>query len=65
MRILVNGDDVDVTSRQLTNILETLGFQCNKIVVAVNQEFVAKESWSKYLIEDGDCLDVLSPIEGG
>lgn len=65
MRILVNGDDVDVTSHRLTNILETLGYQCNKIVVAVNQEFVAKESWSDCLIEDGDCLDVLSPIEGG
>lgn len=65
MRILVNGDKVDVASHQLTNILENLGFQCNKVVVAVNQEFVAKESWSEYRIKDGDCLDVLSPIEGG
>jgi sulfur carrier protein len=65
MRILVNGDDIDVTSHRLMNILEKLGYQCNKVVVAVNQEFVAKEAWSEYRIEDGDCLDVLSPIEGG
>ena len=65
MRILVNGDDVDVTSHRLMNILEKLGYQCNKVVVAVNQEFVAKESWSDFCLEDGDCLDVLSPIEGG
>lgn len=65
MRILVNGDKVDVASHQLSNILEKLGYQCNKVVVAVNQEFVEKEAWSDFRIQDGDSLDVLSPIEGG
>lgn len=65
MHILVNGDKVEVTKLPLTDVLESLGYQCNKIVVAVNQEFVAKECWSDYRIQDGDQLDVLSPIEGG
>ncbi|MXW52423.1 MAG: sulfur carrier protein ThiS [Gammaproteobacteria bacterium] len=65
IRILVNGDKVDVASHRLTNILEKLGYQCNKVVVAVNQEFVEKESWSHYRVQEGDSLDVLSPIEGG
>lgn len=54
-----------MAAHQLTNILEKLGYQCNKVVVAVNQEFVEKEAWSDYRIQDGDSLDVLSPIEGG
>lgn len=65
MRIHVNGDSVDVSSYLLSNILESLGYQCKKIVVAVNQEFVARESWSEFHISEGDHLDVLSPIEGG
>lgn len=65
MHILVNGDRVEVTRLALTDVLESLGYQCNKIVVAVNQEFVGKESWSTYRVQDGDQLDVLSPIEGG
>ncbi|MCY3885422.1 MAG: sulfur carrier protein ThiS [Gammaproteobacteria bacterium] len=65
MRILLNGDKVEVATQPLTHVLESLGYKCNEIVVAVNKEFVAKESWPDYRIQDGDQLDVLSPIEGG
>ena len=65
MQIVVNGESVNVSSKDLTVVLESLGFECKKIVVALNQEFVAKDLWSDVKIQDGDSLDVLSPIEGG
>ena len=65
MQIILNGDSVDVDEKQLTSILVTLGYECKKIVVAVNESFVAKENWDNCRIDAGDRLDVLSAIEGG
>ena len=65
MKIVVNGDHVEVAVRDLEKILQSLGFQCTKVVVAVNQEFVSKEHWATYCVNERDQLDVLSPIEGG
>lgn len=65
MEIILNGDSVEVDRKQLTSILVTLGYECKKIVVAVNESFVAKDDWDDCRIEAGDRLDVLSAIEGG
>ncbi len=65
MNIVVNGQDVETASNELKAIVEKLGYQCHKVVVAVNQEFVAKEKWDDFRVSAGDTLDVLSPVEGG
>ncbi|MCY4144262.1 MAG: sulfur carrier protein ThiS [Gammaproteobacteria bacterium] len=65
MNIMVNGKDVEIASHELKTIVETLGYQCHKVVIAVNQEFVAKEKWDDFRVSAGDTLDVLSPVEGG
>lgn len=65
MNIFVNGKDVETSAQRLRSIIESLGYQCNKVVVAVNREFVERKVWDEFQIRDGDQLDVLSPIEGG
>ncbi len=65
MRIVVNGDQTEVGSEELIAILQSLEFECDKVVVAVNQQFVAREQWPNYCVRSGDELDILSPIEGG
>lgn len=65
MNIVVNGQDVETASKELKSIVESLGYQCNKVVIAVNQEFIAKENWEEFRVAAGDTLDVLTPVEGG
>ena len=65
MQLTVNGDSVDVASPALSDALELLGFESKKVVVAVNETFVARDKWDSYELSPGDRLDVLGRIEGG
>ena len=65
MHIFCNGDRVTLDVERLAEALERLGYTERRVVVAVNETFVAKEEWPSYRVRAGDRLDVLSAIEGG
>ena len=65
MDIFCNGDRVSLDVERLAEALESLGFGDRRVVVAVNETFVAKEEWPSYRVRAGDRLDILSAIEGG
>lgn len=65
MDIILNGDRISVDRDELRSVLEGLGYECKKVVVAVNEAFVARDNWDECRLETGDRLDVLSAIEGG
>ncbi len=65
MDVICNGDRVSVDAERLPEVLDSLGFADRRVVVAVNETFVAKEEWPSYRVRAGDRLDVLSAIEGG
>lgn len=65
MRILVNGERVDVETSNLREILEQLGYQGDDIVVARNLEFISRAEWVDCTVEENDALDVLTAMFGG
>ena len=65
MQIYVNGDLTSIDPDSLVNVLASLGYECKKVVVAVNESFVAKTHWSTHELQENDRLEVLSPIQGG
>ena len=65
MDVVRNGDRINLDVDRLAEALDALGFAERRVVVAVNETFVAKEEWPSYRLHTGDRLDVLSAIEGG
>ena len=65
MDVVRNGDRINLDVDRLAEALDALGFAERRVVVAVNETFVAKEEWPSYRLQTGDRLDVLSAIEGG
>lgn len=65
MRISVNGEPVEVQDTALQAVLVELGYDCEGIVVALNETVVHREDWQQVGLRLGDRLDVLSPIVGG
>ena len=71
MHVFVNGDRIRISTDCLAEIVEALGFgdrggrAGNKVVVAVNETFVAKTDWQSYQVRSEDRLDILSAIQGG
>ena len=65
MHVFVNGDRIRIDTDLLAEIVEALGFGDRKVVVAVNETFVAKTEWPSYQVSSEDRLDILSAMQGG
>ena len=65
MRILVNGEPVDVDTSNLREILDQLGYQLDDVVVARNLEFIPRAQWDDCIVNTQDSLDILAAMFGG
>ncbi|MBU2956570.1 sulfur carrier protein ThiS [Paracoccus sp. 1_MG-2023] len=65
MRIEVNGEPRDVASATLAAAIKELGWAEARIVTAVNGDFVPLSARATQPLQDGDRIEVLTPMQGG
>lgn len=65
MQIEINGELVRSDCQTLQELLIEKGFTGESFAVAVNGEFVARSLFAGYRVNNGDQLDIVSPIAGG
>ena len=67
MKLSVNGEQKDWPEdvNNLIDILKQLGYEGRSIAIAVNQEFVPKKDYPNTVIQEGDDLEIVTPIQGG
>ncbi|MGQ7847235.1 sulfur carrier protein ThiS [Granulosicoccus sp. 3-233] len=65
MKIRINGEQQQVESCTLHDLLEHLGHGANSVATAVNQEFVPIGKRSKFELSDDDAVDIIAPMSGG
>ncbi|HET8709998.1 MAG TPA: sulfur carrier protein ThiS [Spongiibacteraceae bacterium] len=64
--VFLNGERrVFDETKSLAVTLTESGFNCTRIAVAVNSEFVARSDYENYFLKAGDQLDVVAPVAGG
>lgn len=64
MNITINGEPLNVTSQVLLEIVKNVG-AIAPYAVAVNGEFIPQSRHSHVVINEGDSIELLSPIQGG
>ena len=64
MKILVNGDNIDVAATTMADLLVELAYD-GKIATALNEEFVAANNRNKVELHEGDRVEILAPMQGG
>ena len=71
MNILINGKSYEIAILSEQNLQQALALFLNDnqhqgtFAVALNGEFIAKESYQQTMLEVNDSIDVLFPIQGG
>lgn len=65
MKIIVNGETVEVRDASLPAILDELGYGDERVATAVNEVFVPAGSRSAATLEAGDRLEIVTPRQGG
>ncbi|MEO9779470.1 MAG: sulfur carrier protein ThiS [Sedimentitalea sp.] len=65
MKLQLNGAPVEMQGATLTDLLEAEGFGGAKVATAVNGMFVPAPLRAGHVLNDGDSIEVLAPMQGG
>ena len=66
--IRINGENfsfVELSSLSLLDYLEKEGFNCNYLVVEINETIIPKKNYAEQFFHDGDCVEIISFVGGG
>lgn len=65
MKIVLNGEAVDIHATNLSDALIELGYKDAAVATALNEDFVPATLRDQTELKDGDRLEVLAPMQGG
>ena len=64
MTITINGELLTIKSSMLVDVLQNFGAK-PPFAVALNDEFIPQSLHASTTINEGDSIELLSPIQGG
>ncbi len=64
MKIVLNGETRDVCAETLSDLLSECGFS-GRVATAVNEDFVPSSLRITRILNDGDRIEVVAPMQGG
>lgn len=63
--VKVNGENLDIARKTLSEYLSTANYDTRRIVVERNDYIVSKTDYDTTILEDGDSIEVVSFVGGG
>jgi sulfur carrier protein len=66
IKVSVNGEIKEFEEDlNIAQMIEVLNYKTKGFAVAVNTTFVPIADYNKTIIQDGDTVDILAPVQGG
>ncbi len=64
--ITVNGENIEnIAGKTIGAFLVENDYDMGRIAVEVNEEIIPKSQYESTLLQDGDCIEVVSFVGGG
>ncbi|MEE1227804.1 MAG: sulfur carrier protein ThiS [Lachnospiraceae bacterium] len=63
--VRVNGEDMNVAGKKLSDFLKESDYRPGTYVVECNEEIIHKEDYDNYTLKEGDVLEIVSFMGGG
>lgn len=63
--VKINGAELDLAGRVLSDYLSEAGFNLSRVAVERNGEIVPKRLYRETVLADGDALEVVGFVGGG
>lgn len=66
MIILLNGSTHPLDAPlNLAAFIDILNLPAQAMAVAVNRRVIRRDDWTQYVLNNGDCVDIVKAIGGG
>ena len=63
--VKVNGTELDIAGKTLTEYLATTNYDMKRIAVERNGDIVPKATYADTVLKDGDSIEIVSFVGGG
>ena len=65
MRVIVNGEAREISSRSVGALLGELEYEGTHFAVALNYDVLPKSRWAETPLKHGDEIEIITPRQGG
>ena len=65
MKLIINGQEQDLASATLAQLVEQLGMKQDRVAVELNRNIVPREQWPETHLAEGDQLEIVHFVGGG
>jgi len=66
IKVSVNGEVKEIEEKMsVTELVAELGYIKKGFAIAINTTFIAIASYGDTIVNDGDTIDILAPVQGG
>ena len=63
--VKVNGTELDIAGKTLTEYLATTNYDMKRIATELNGDIVPKATYAETVLKDGDSIEIVSFVGGG
>ncbi|MCP3472478.1 sulfur carrier protein ThiS [Bradyrhizobium sp. CCGUVB1N3] len=65
MRLIINGEQREVSSVSVDTLLTELDYEGTHFAIALNYDVVPKSRWAETELKAGDEIEIITPRQGG
>ena len=65
MRVIVNGEQREIASRNVDALLGELEYEGTHFAIALNYDVLPKSRWAEATLKSGDEIEIITPRQGG
>lgn len=63
--VKINGDELNVAGRTVAQYLSKNAYDIKRVAVELNGDILPKLQYESTVIQDGDCIEIVSFVGGG
>ena len=65
MRVIVNGEQREISSASVEALLSELEYQGTHFAIALNYDVLPRTEWAQTRLNSGDEIEIITPRQGG
>ena len=65
MRVIVNGEQRDISSDSVDALLGELEYEGTHFAIALNYDVLPRSRWAQTALKNGDEIEIITPRQGG
>ena len=63
--VKINGEEKNAVAKTVSEYLSESGYDLKRVAVELNGDILPKAQYESVLLQDGDCMEIVSFVGGG